>query len=145
MATHSERKYAMITVNKQLLSGTPDDVRTTVEDLARDQDDPEYLAGTWLRELAVKLTACDGLTVSVVSYDDTAGYELEVTLVSAPRHDPIVIGRSRTGDHCQITLERWLRIDGEPGAENAVNIIHAILAASADPDPAGIINTAGES
>ena len=145
MATHSERKYAMITVDKQLLSGTPDDVRTTVEDLARDQDDPEYLAGTWLRELAVKLAACDGLTVSVVSYDDTAGYELEVTLVSAPHHDPIVIGRSRTGDHCQITLERWLRIDGEPGAENAVNTIHAILAASAYPDPAGIINTAGES
>ena len=125
----------MITVNKQMLSGTPDDVRRTVEDLARDQDDPEYLAGTWLRELAVKLAACDGLTVSVVSYDDMAGYELEVTLVSAPHHDPIVIGRSRTGDQCQITLERWLRIDSEPGAENAVNIIHAILAASAHPDP----------
>ena len=135
----------MITVNKQLLSGTPDDVRTTVEDLARDQDDHEYLAGTWLRELAVKLAAYDGLTVSVVSYDDTAGYELEVTLASAPHHDPIVIGRSQTGDHCQITLERWLRIDSEPGVEDAVNIIHAILAASAHPDPAGIINTTRES
>ena len=28
----------MITVNKQLLSGTPADVRATVEDLAGDQD-----------------------------------------------------------------------------------------------------------
>jgi hypothetical protein len=144
MATYSERMYHMITVNKQLLSGTPDDVRATVEDLARDQGDPEYLAGTWLRELAVKLAACDGLTVSVISYDDTARYELEVTLVSAPHHDPIVIGRSRTGDQCQITLERWLRINSEPDAENAVNIIHAILAVSAHTDQAGIIDTTEE-
>jgi hypothetical protein len=86
-----------------------------VEYLARDQDHLEYLAGTWLRELAVKLAACDGMIVSVVSYEDTAGYELEVTLVSAPQHDPIVIGRSRAGDQCQITLERWLPISGEPG------------------------------
>jgi hypothetical protein len=34
--------------------------------------------------------------------------------LSAPHHDPVVIGRSQTGDHCQITLERWLPIDGEP-------------------------------
>jgi len=123
----------MIVVNKRLLSGTPEDVRATVEYLARGQDHLEYLAGTWLRELAVKLAACDGLAMSVVSYDDTAGYELEVTLVSAPHHDPIVIGQSRTGDHCQITLERWLPISGEPGIENAVNIIHAILAAQRPP------------
>ena len=53
----SSGTYGMITVHKQLLSGTPDDVRATVEYLARDQDDLEYLAGTWLRELAVKLAA----------------------------------------------------------------------------------------
>ncbi len=134
----------MITVNKQLLSGTPDDVRARVEYLARDQDDHEYLAGTWLRELAVKLAACDGMTVLAVTYDDMAGNELEVTLVSAPYHDPIVIGRSQAGDRCQITLERWLPIDGEPGIEHVVNTIHAILAASARPDPARIIDTAAE-
>ena len=126
----------MITVNKQLLSGTPDEVRTTVEDLARDQDDPEYLAGSWLRELAIKLAACDSLAVSVVSYDDTAGYELEVTLASAPHHDPIVIGRSRTGDHCQVTLERWLPIHGEPDIEDTAYAINAILAVSARHGPA---------
>ena len=81
---------------------------------------------------------------SAVSYDDTAGNELEVTLISAPHHDPIVIGRSQAGDRCQITLERWLPIDGEPGIEHAVNTIHAILAASARPDPARIIDTAAE-
>ena len=134
----------MITVNKQLLSGTPDDVRARVEYLARDQDHLEYLAGTWLRELAVTLAACDGMTVSAVTYDDTAGFELEVTLVSVPYHDPIVIGRSRSGDRCQITLERWLPIDGEPGIKHAVNTIHAILAASARPDPARIIDTTAE-
>ena len=131
----------MITVNKRLLTGTPDEVRAAVEHLDCDQDHLEYLAGTWLRELAVKLAACDGLMVSAVSYDDMAGYELEVTSVSAPHHDPVVIGRSQTGDHCQITLERWLPIDGEPGIENAVNAIHAIVTASACPDQARIIDT----
>ena len=126
----------MITANKRLLSGPPDEVQAIVEHLDCDQEHLEYLAGTRLRELAVKLAARDGLTVSAVSYDDMAGYELEATLVSAPHHDPIVIGRSRTGDHCQVTLERWLPIDGEPGIEDAVNAIHAILAASARPDPA---------
>ena len=134
----------MMTVRKQLLAGTPDDVRAMVEYLACGQDHLEYLAGTWLRELAVQLAACDRVTVSVVSYDDTAGYELEVALESAPHHDPIVIGRSQPGDHCQITLERWLPISGEPGIADAVNTIHAILAASARPDPARIIDTTTE-
>ena len=98
----------MITANKRLLSGTPDEVRATVEHLDCDQDHLEYLAGTWLRELAVNLAGCGGLIVSAVSYDGMAGYELEATLVGAPHNDPIVVGRSRTGDHCQVTLERWL-------------------------------------
>jgi hypothetical protein len=134
----------MIVVNKRLLSGTPDDVRATMEYLARNQDHLEYLAGTWLRELAIQLAACDGITVAAVSYDDTAGYELEVTLVSAPHHDPIVIGRSQSGDHCQITLERWLPISGEPEIGDAVKTIHAILAASARPNPARITDTTAE-
>ena len=37
------------------------------------QDRHEYLAGSWLRELAVNLAARDDLTVSAVSYDDMAG------------------------------------------------------------------------
>jgi hypothetical protein len=134
----------MITVNKQLLSGTPDDVRAMVEYLASGEDHVEYLAGTWLRELAVKLAACDGLAVSAVSYDDMSGYELEVTFVSVPHHDPLVIGRSRAGDHCQITLERWLPISGEPGIEHAVTTIYAILAASGRSDAARINDSAAK-
>ena len=123
----------MITAHRRLLSGTPDEVRAIVEHLDRDQEHLEYLASTWLRELAVELAARDGLIVSAVSYDDMAGYELEATSVSASHHDPIVIGRSRTADHCQVTLERWLPIDGEQGIEDAVNAIRAILVASARP------------
>jgi hypothetical protein len=131
----------MTTLNKQLLSGTPDDVRRKVEDLAHDQDDREYLGGTWFRELAVKLATCDGLAVSAVTSDGAKVYELEVTLASAPHHDAIVIDRSQPGDHCQITLERWLPISSEPAVEDAVNTIHAILAASARTDPARTIDT----
>jgi hypothetical protein len=98
----------MITMNRHLLSGTPGEVRRTMEDPARDQDDDEYLDGTRFRELAVKLAARHGLTVSAVTSDDGEVYELEVTLDSAPQHEAIVIDRSQPGDHCQMTLERWL-------------------------------------
>jgi hypothetical protein len=49
--------------------------------------------------------------------------------------EAIVIDRSQPGDHCQMTLERWLPISDEPRAEDAVNAISAILAASARTDP----------
>jgi hypothetical protein len=134
----------MITVNKKLLSGTHEEVRATVEYLARDLDHREYLAGTWLRELAVELAGCDGMSVSAVSYDDTAGHELEVTLASAPHHEPIVVGRNWSGERCQITLERWLPISDGPGIKDAVGTIHAILAASTRSDPARIVDTSAE-
>lgn len=127
----------MITVNKQLLSGTPDDVRWKVEELACDQGEQEYLAGSWFRELAVKLATSNGLVVSAVSYDDTTVQELEVTLAEAPHLDGVVIDRSQLGDYCQITLERWLPISGEHGIEDAVKIIRSILTASAPPGAAG--------
>jgi hypothetical protein len=72
-------------------------------------------------------------------------YELEVTLASAPHHDAIVIDRSQPGDHCQKTLERWLPISDEPDVEDAVTAIHAILAASARPDPARTTGTTAAS
>jgi hypothetical protein len=129
----------MVAMNRQLLSGTPGEVRRTMEDLARDQDDHEYLDGTRFRELAVKLATRHGLTVSAVTSDDGEVYELEVTLDSAPHHEAIVIDRSQPGDHCQMTLERWL--SDEPHVEDAVNAIHAILAASARTDAPRTIDT----
>jgi hypothetical protein len=50
----------MITVNRQLLSGTPEDVRRALDDLARDQDNHEYLDGARLRKLAVQLARRPG-------------------------------------------------------------------------------------
>jgi hypothetical protein len=40
-----------------------------------------------------------------------------------------------------MTSERWLPISDEPDVEDAVNAIHAILAASARTDPARTIDT----
>jgi hypothetical protein len=134
----------MITVHKQLLSGTPDEVRAKVEDLAREQDHHEYLAGSWFRELAVKLAMRDGLAVSAVNYDESTVCELEVILTSAPHDDPIVIDRSQPGDHCHITLDRLLPISGEPGIEDAVRAVHSILAASARPEAADTTETTAE-
>jgi hypothetical protein len=76
-------------MNRQLLSGTPEDVRCTMEDLARDQDDHEYLDDARFRQLAVQLATRDDLAVSAVTSDDGAVYELEVTLCqrTAPRCD----------------------------------------------------------
>jgi hypothetical protein len=130
----------MITMNRQPLSGTPEDIRRTMEDLACEQDDHEYLQGARFRELAVQLATRDGLAVSAVTSDDGMVYELEVTLVSAPHRDAIIIDRSQPGDHCQMTWERWLPISDEPGIANAVNTIHAILAASVRTDPARTID-----
>jgi hypothetical protein len=42
------------------------------------------------------------------------------------------------------SLERWLPIGGEPGIEDAVNAIRAILVASARPDLAGITDATME-
>lgn len=131
----------MIIMNRQLLSGTPEDVQRTMEDLARDQDDHEYLDAARFRELAVQLATPDGLAVSAVTSDDGMVYELEVTLADAPHHDPIVIDRSQPGDHCQMTLERWLPISDEPAVEEAVTAVHAILAASVRTDPARTTDT----
>ena len=54
----------MIAMNRQLLSGAPEEERRTMDDLARDQDDRKYLDGTRFRELAVQLAARDGQAVS---------------------------------------------------------------------------------
>lgn len=94
----------MITVNRQLLSGTPNDVRGRWKTSPAARMTTSTSPGTWFHELAVKLATRDGLVVSAVSYDDTAVQELDVTLASAPRLDAIVIDRSQLGDYCQITL-----------------------------------------
>jgi hypothetical protein len=116
----------VITIQKSRLSGSLDDLQRTVEDLARDQGPHEYLAGTRLRELAVALAMQADLHVSAVTYAD-GSQELEVVLIDHPRCDPIVIGRDHFGGRCQLTWERWLPIEDQPGIETAVHLIQAVL------------------
>ena len=110
----------MITVQKARLSGSLGDLQRKVEDLVRDQGPHEYLAGTRLRELAVALAMQADLNVSVVTYADES-QELEVVLTDHPSCDPIVIGRDHLGGRCQLTWERWLPIEDQPGIETVVN------------------------
>lgn len=116
----------MITVRKDRLSGTPDEVSEKVEELSRGMALHEYMAGTRLRALAVELAMYPGLTVSVVTYDDES-QELEVVL-SGDRHcDAIMIDRDRVGDHCQMTWDRWLDIRNDAEIGKTAGFIAAVL------------------
>ena len=112
-----------------LRSGTYDDVHAQVEQLARDLEPHDYLAGTWLRELAIALAQNDELVVSVATYDG-GGQELEVRLANAPSSDGVVIGRGANGDECQISLDLWVGIKDGPSVEQAVGLVQALLRAS---------------
>jgi hypothetical protein len=101
----------MTTTQTTLSSGTYDNVLAQVEALARRLEPHDYQSGTWLRELAVALAQHGDLVVSVVTYD-RGGQELEVRVASEPSSDGIVIGRSASGDQCQITVDLWVAIKG---------------------------------
>ena len=109
-----------------------DDAQARVEQLARVLGPHDYLAGTWLRELAIALVLCSELVVSVVTYDG-GGQELEVRLANASSSDGIVIGRSASGDECQISLDLWIGIKDGSSVEQAVGLALALLYASTSP------------
>jgi hypothetical protein len=113
-----------------LQSGKYDELLVQVEQLTRDLEPHDYLAGTWLRELAILLAMNTDLVVSVVTYD-RGGQELEVRLASAPSSDGLVIGRGATGDQAQISLDLWVGIKDGPSVEQAVGLARALLRACA--------------
>ena len=119
----------MITSHKTILSGSPDDLRRTVERLSLDQEPHEYQAGTRLRELAVALAMQAGFNVSVISYED-GSQELEVGLTDHPGCDPIVICRDQHGERYQLSWDLWLPVEDQPGIEPIVNLIGAALNAT---------------
>lgn len=119
----------MITSQKTILSGSPDDLRRKVEALALDQEPHEYQAGMRLRELAVELAMQAGFNVSVISYED-GSQELEVVLTDYPSCDPIVIGRDQLGVRCQLSWDLWLPIEDRPAIETIVNLIRVALNAT---------------
>ncbi len=58
----------MMKSKKDPLSGTADKVSARLEELCRELDRHEYIAGTRLRMLAVELTQRPNLKVSLVTY-----------------------------------------------------------------------------
>jgi hypothetical protein len=119
----------VIASHKTILSGSPDDLRRTVEKLDLDQEPHEYQAGTRLRELAVALAMQAGFNVAVISYED-GSQELEVGLADHPSCDPIMICRDQHGERYQLSWDLWLPIEGQPGIAAVVNLIGAALNAT---------------
>src|SRR5579862_9186137 len=100
----------MMNVRKDVLSGTPDEIASKLEEISRGISPHEYLAGTQLRALAEVLCHNTDLIVSVITYENEA-QELEVRLASSPGSDPIMIDRNSTGERGQVTLNEWMAID----------------------------------
>ncbi len=122
----------MMKANKELLSGTPDKVCARLEELCRELDLHEYMAGTRLRMLAVELTQRPNLKVSLVTYLNESqvpegGQELEIMFPDDPHCEPVMIDRDHIGEHCQITWDRWLCISNDSEIETAADMIASIL------------------
>ncbi len=122
-----------MTVRKDLLSGTPEDVARKIEDLSCGLALHEYVAGTRLRGLAVELAKRANLQVSLVTYEDQS-QELEVLLAGDPCRDAIMIDRDNAGDLCQLTWDRWLAIRNDYEIEKTADLIAATLGLCADHD-----------
>lgn len=121
----------MMSMRKDVLSGTPDEIAGMLEQVSKGISRHEYLAGIRLRALAEVLSRNDDLLVSVVTYENEA-QELEVRLASSPSGDPVVIGRNGAGDRSQITFDEWMKIGTEPEIENTAEFIMALLGICAD-------------
>jgi hypothetical protein len=118
-----------MTIRKELLSGTPDEVAVKLEKLSLEMPNHEYMAGTRLRSLAVELVKNLGLQVSVITYENES-QELEVRLPGTLKCE-ITIDRNDTGDQCQVTCDRWLKIGTGPEIESAAELIGTLLRVSA--------------
>lgn len=121
----------MITVQKDVLSGTPDEIAIKLEQISKRISRQEYFAGTQLRALAEVLSHNTDLIVSVITYENEA-QELEVRLASSPDSDPIMIDRNSAGDRGQVTLNEWMQIETEPGIETTAEFVIALLGLRAD-------------
>jgi hypothetical protein len=122
----------MMKAKKDALSGTRDEVSARLEELCRYLDNHEYVAGAWLRMLAVELTQRPNLTVSLITYLNDSqvpegGQELEVLFADDPQCEPVMIDRDHVGEHCQITWDRWLHISNATEIGNAADMIASVL------------------
>jgi hypothetical protein len=121
----------MMTARRDVLSGTPEEIASMLEQLSRGMANHEYLAGTQLRTLAVTLARNPDLLVWVVTYGNES-QELEVALTGFSGRDPIIIDRNSAGTGCQVALNKWLTIGTEPEIENTADLVTALLHVWAD-------------
>jgi hypothetical protein len=121
----------VITIHKAVLSGaTLSEIRTHLEELARGPGGDA--APARLRDLAVELAAHRDLRVSVITYEDGTE-ELEVLHAGPPYCDEDTFDREKFAGQARTAPDRTLRLAGESGMRDAVNLIRAILTNASDP------------
>jgi hypothetical protein len=114
-------------VRKSVLSSDPEQAREQVEAIARAFSPPyEYEPGKQLRSLAVELVKQEGLGVRFVSHED-GSQELEVFLASDPERETAIITRTKDGNRCQITWERWADIRDDLKIRNEASVVAAVM------------------
>jgi len=116
----------MMTAQRDVLSGTPDEIAATLEGLSVGVSHHEYISGTQLRCLALELAKNPDICVSVVTYENVS-QELEVRPAGEPDCEPVVIDRNTLGDQCQVTCDRWMKIGSGLEIEKAAEIISTLL------------------
>lgn len=114
----------MEVLNKRLLAGSPVEIEALARDAGYLLAPDDRLTGMRLLDLAIILAANPALRVSVVTYSDKS-QELEVTLVGAP-DSVIMVSRSKSGEYCQIAVDRWVPIGNDADRANSAGLITAI-------------------
>jgi hypothetical protein len=115
-----------MTARKDLLSGSPDEVSSRLEELSRGLIQHEYAAGTRLRLLAVELTQRPNLKVSLVTYENDS-QELAIIFAGDRHCDPIMIDRDSLGENCQVTWDRWLPMRNDGDIKAAADMVANVL------------------
>jgi hypothetical protein len=113
-------------IRKTVLSGDPEDVRRELGEACRGMTPHEYDASARMLELAKELAERQDVTVSIVTYD-SCSMELQVSLSPGMSDDPILLGRDRSGENCQISWGRWESISDESARRDVADLVIAML------------------
>jgi hypothetical protein len=124
-----QEERGVVTVHKLILKGVPDDGER-LEEFCRRLAPSNRETGAGVRALAVELARREELEVSAVAYDDES-FELEVVFSADPFREAVTIDRDRTGEHCQVSWERWADIRDDAEIVRTVGMVAAIVSACA--------------
>jgi hypothetical protein len=131
-----------VSVRRDLLGGSAEDVSARLEELSRRLAGHEFAAGARLRALAVMLAGRPGLRVMVVCHDDQS-LELEVTAGDEPGGDVVLIGGDPLGRTVMLTWDRWLAVGSDQDVERAADMAEGVLRACARAG-AGAVPSTGD-